>query len=301
MGTKTKRMKAREVLRLYAAGERNFRNANLRGTNFKSQELSGADFSGADIRSANFTNATLQDVNFTQVTAGLLQQWKVVQLCLLAIVAGTLGVLQGFAGDFVATFLNGSSEGTITFVTYIYLVILIYGAISSKGLTVQAISSSLVVVAASVVLVAGATAVSGADIFTVAVLVSDAFAVAVAGAIASAVTGAIAGTVSSAIPGLVTASVTALVAVTVAVTVAVAGAETVAGTRIVTGTGTGVGLLLSLYVAWRVLKEDEKFTIISNLGLVIATVGGTSFCGANLASATFTKARLNNTNFAYEH
>jgi uncharacterized protein YjbI with pentapeptide repeats len=51
------RLKAKEVLRLYAAGERDFRGAILRGCNFRDADLSEADFSGADIRSARFVDA----------------------------------------------------------------------------------------------------------------------------------------------------------------------------------------------------------------------------------------------------
>lgn len=43
-------MKADEVLRQYAAGERDFRRVNLRGQSFKGKDLSGADFSEADSR-----------------------------------------------------------------------------------------------------------------------------------------------------------------------------------------------------------------------------------------------------------
>jgi uncharacterized protein YjbI with pentapeptide repeats len=64
-------MKASEILNRYANGERNFRNADLRGQSFKGKDLSAADFSGADIRSANFTNAKLVGVNFSGATAGL--------------------------------------------------------------------------------------------------------------------------------------------------------------------------------------------------------------------------------------
>ncbi|MEM9008249.1 MAG: pentapeptide repeat-containing protein [Cyanobacteria bacterium P01_F01_bin.86] len=44
------RLKARDVLRLYAAGERDFRGTILRGGNFRGADLSGADFSGAEFR-----------------------------------------------------------------------------------------------------------------------------------------------------------------------------------------------------------------------------------------------------------
>ncbi|MEL6764395.1 MAG: pentapeptide repeat-containing protein, partial [Cyanobacteria bacterium J06607_6] len=50
-------LKAKEVMQLYAVGERDFRGAILRGGNFSGADLSGADFSGADIRSAQFVEA----------------------------------------------------------------------------------------------------------------------------------------------------------------------------------------------------------------------------------------------------
>ncbi len=37
--------------------------------------------------------------------------------------------------------------------------------------------------------------------------------------------------------------------------------------------------VLSVYVGWRVLKEDEKFEIVRGFGLALAAIGGTSFCG----------------------
>jgi len=62
-------MKAEELLRRYAAEERNFQNADLRGQNFKGKDLSGADFSHADIRSTNFSRANLSNAKFTGAKA----------------------------------------------------------------------------------------------------------------------------------------------------------------------------------------------------------------------------------------
>jgi len=45
-------MKAKDVLRKYAAGEREFCKANLCGQSFKGKNLSGSDFRGANIRGA---------------------------------------------------------------------------------------------------------------------------------------------------------------------------------------------------------------------------------------------------------
>jgi uncharacterized protein YjbI with pentapeptide repeats len=70
-------MKAEDVLRRYAAGEKEFRCANLRGQSFKGQNLEGADFSKSDIRGTDFTKANLIGTNFSQVKAGLQQRWVI--------------------------------------------------------------------------------------------------------------------------------------------------------------------------------------------------------------------------------
>ncbi len=68
---RAKRYKSEELLRLYQAGERNFRKANLRNQSFMGQDLSGVDFEGADIQGADFTNAILRGANFRSVMGGL--------------------------------------------------------------------------------------------------------------------------------------------------------------------------------------------------------------------------------------
>ncbi|EKQ69198.1 putative low-complexity protein [Leptolyngbyaceae cyanobacterium JSC-12] len=89
-------MKASEVLRRYAAGDRDFRRTSLRGQHFKGQDLSGADFSEADIRGTNFTHANLKGTNFTNAKAGLQKRWVLIQLLLVFLLAALAGVLQGY-------------------------------------------------------------------------------------------------------------------------------------------------------------------------------------------------------------
>lgn len=89
-------MKASEVLKRCAAGERNFQRLNLRGQSFKNQDLSGADFSEADIRSANFTGANLSGANFTGTKCGLQRRWQIL-LVIISIFIAAISVWGSFA------------------------------------------------------------------------------------------------------------------------------------------------------------------------------------------------------------
>ncbi|MFQ4138226.1 pentapeptide repeat-containing protein [Nodosilinea sp. PGN35] len=79
-----KRLSATDVTRLYAAGERDFRGAVLRGCNFYGVDLSGADLSGADIRSANFSLTLLIDTNFAKAKCGVQKRWLLAKIALVA-------------------------------------------------------------------------------------------------------------------------------------------------------------------------------------------------------------------------
>ncbi|HBL14434.1 MAG TPA: hypothetical protein DD379_24205 [Cyanobacteria bacterium UBA11162] len=64
---------AKEVLKRYNQGRRDFCGENLRGQSFKKANLAGADFSEADIRGANFAYANLTGAKFCGGKAGLQQ------------------------------------------------------------------------------------------------------------------------------------------------------------------------------------------------------------------------------------
>ncbi|NEO41629.1 MAG: hypothetical protein F6J90_37010 [Moorea sp. SIOASIH] len=84
-------MKANEIVRRYAAGERDFRRVNLRGQSFQGKDLSGADFSEADIRGANFKNANLTGTNFCKAKAGLQRPWAIGFLIGSLLLSGVIG------------------------------------------------------------------------------------------------------------------------------------------------------------------------------------------------------------------
>jgi uncharacterized protein YjbI with pentapeptide repeats len=287
-------MKASEVLRRYAAGERDFRRVNLRGQSFKRQDLSGADFSEADIRGANFSHANLQAAIFTGAKAGVQRRWLVVQQVIAFVISTLSGVLSVFTGVIVVGLLVfPDSDGRVFLIPGIGLlgllgIILI--TIIRQGFTIQAFLT-ITFAFAFVVAVVGAVKVAGAFAFAfafgsaVAVIVAFtfvfAFAVTFAGAVAVAVVGAVAG------------------AVVVAVADAVVGADAFAFAVTFVGAFafSGATMLLSLYVAWRASKGDEKFALVRTMDVAFGAVGGTSFRGADLTSANFTKAILKSANF----
>jgi hypothetical protein len=68
---RAKRYKSEELLRLYQAGQRNFRNAHIWNQSFNGKDLSGVDFEGADIQGSDFTNAIHRGANFRSVIGGV--------------------------------------------------------------------------------------------------------------------------------------------------------------------------------------------------------------------------------------
>ena len=129
------------------------------------------------------------------------------------------------------------------------------------------------------------------------------FAVAVvAGAVSSVFEGAGSGfgiiTITGAVA--VVAGASAGVAFVIAGAVARVGSVNT-GAGVIAGVIAGVVAvaisLLSIYIAWRALKGDKKFALVWKIGVAFGAIGGTSFCGADLTNANFTKAILASTNF----
>lgn len=163
------RLKAKDVLRLYAAGERDFRGAILRGCNFQEADLSEADFTGADAQSAKFVDAHLYHSNFSKVKCGrttfLARLNDCMIFCLNLIFSGLYIVAGGITG--IAFFwyqeptvnLLGFSGITVFFAVLICL--LKYG-VTTKSIGLIAIATFISAIFATVPAVRGGTALAEA-------------------------------------------------------------------------------------------------------------------------------------------
>jgi len=276
-----------------------FSGQNLRGRNFRGQDLTGANFSHADIRGANFSNAILKGANFTGAKAGLQKRWLIFQLIVLfllnIIFNFVTAVLNGIAIEifFAPDCIQQSNTIFIGTATITALITVFY-AIASQGLTTKALG--IISVATAVV---GNFSAAGAGSAVVTFVI--AVAIAIAGTISVAVTviltGFVAGVVISAVATAVGAAIVATAAGSVPTagsTAAVAIAGSTAGSTAAVAIG---GILLGLDVAWQSSKGDEKFALARTIGVAFGAIGGTSFCGADLTNADFTKTILKSTNF----
>jgi uncharacterized protein YjbI with pentapeptide repeats len=277
-------MKASEVLNRYAVGERNFQGLNLRGQSFQGQNIAGADFSGADIRSVNFTGANLKDTNFTDAKCGLQKHWAIfltIFVCLLTGISDCLSLLTPLIVSliFESFSLQNQSSGLIGSIVLIsFLVLMIRQGIISAALAT--VLAGLVTGTAGLMAYAVGLAAGAAGLMTYATaLIAYVVAVAYVAAVAVTVTVAIA-VAEKEIVVLV-----GLVIVTVVVTVVAA----------VVGIYAGALTAIGVYLGCRSWKGDQRDTWIRSFALAVAALGGTSFHGADLSNANFTKAKLKST------
>ena len=310
---------------------RSFKGQDLAGANFSNADLRGANFTGANLQGANFTGAkaglplrwAIFLVIISWLVSGLSGFLFVFNAALISLIFDSSNTSNQVAG------------WTALIVTIIIFAIIIrqgiaVGAGAGSFAGVVAVVAAFVlakgvgdVVAAFAFAFAGvialAVALAGARAFALGftVFFTFAFAVAFAGVEAGDVSAA---TVTNAVVAGVVVGVeagvgTLAVAVAVVIAVAVAGARTgtvavviaiaVAGARAgtVAGAGAGAGAvvvagaLISTYIAWRVMKEDEKDTKAWDIAIAFAAFGGTTFYNADLTDVDFTRATLKNTDF----
>lgn len=250
-------MKATEVLRRYAAGERDFRGANLRGQNFKGRDLSGADFSGADVRSTNFTKAILTGCNFSGAKAGLQKRSTFFLVMTSWIISIFAGFLAAFAGTIVSLIFSSDSTQVVAGAVMLLIFFSLLIALVQQG----ASENTSAIATASVFAIIVTFAFIFADVGIFAVIVTSLASLIIAGMAAFTV----AFTFSGLSAGILAVAVVLIVVVA------------------------------SAYLGWRALKGDPRDAWIRSVAIGFAAIGGTSFRDADLTGACFAQARLKST------
>ncbi|AOY80249.1 pentapeptide repeat-containing protein [Moorena producens JHB] len=281
-------MKANEVLKRYAEGQRDFRRVNLRGQSFQGQNLSGADFSEADIRGAKFNNANLTGTKFCQAKAGLQKRWAIVLLLVPSIVSGLSGFASLLGGGLVGFMFESNNQvsGCIALVT----IIIVYSVILRQG-----IGSGVASASASVFAIGMAT--NSAFAIPFGITSFSAFAIGTASSIASSITSAFAIGTASIIASAIAIPIAFVFAFAIPITITIAIAFGLSG-GVETAVAIAVALVLVLlgaYLGWRALKGNPRDAWIRTIAIAFAATGGTSFYKADLTDADFTGATLTST------
>ncbi|MEH1911520.1 MAG: pentapeptide repeat-containing protein [Nostoc sp.] len=268
-----------------------FSGQNLRGRNFKGrQDLAGANFSYADIRGANFTNANLTGANFSYAKAGLQRRWAIFLVLVSWVLSGFSGLTWVVNGYIVSkifdpyTLDHKIGRCTILIVLIPFSLVTVgLGVVSGLGALALALALALAFI------VVGSFTGVFYEAFT------DAFTGVSSGAFAGGAAFLLAGAlvVAFALAGVLSLVLSAAFALALTVALAFVGAGAGAGAG--AAAVAAAGMLLSIYIAWRAMKGDEKHSLVRNIAIAFAAIGGTSFRGADLTNADFTQATLKST------
>ncbi len=289
----------RQILQRYQQGERDFQRENLRGLSFKGEDLSDADFSFADVRGTNFRGANLTGAKFCGAKAGLQKRWVVVLLVCLFIVAGVLGFFNFFISGSLILELGEVliSEPYLAnqIGTWIGIILVVCGfwmIIIFQGVRTEVIALALCLVISLTALSINFTA-SWGSVLILTLVLTLAGALTLAGTLAlvgvlgltlaGAMTGNLAGFINRAFPDRLDSAFNEtlpLVFILVLIFVLVAAQTS-----------------LSAYIAHQSIKGDKKYTLIRNIAIAFAAIGGTSFRDTDLTDADFTNTTLKSTDF----
>ena len=271
---------------------------NLRGRNFRGKNLEFANFSGADIRSADFSGANLKGANFSHAKAGLQKRWATLLLLVSWFISGCSGAFSGSTALAISPIFDSSNlsnqfHGWLILIPVIFVnVFMLYKGLNSAVAVAVAYAVAVVYV--------------GAISYTLTEAIVGAAAIVIAVAIAGPVAGTIAGVVGIAMAETIILNFASNVGINKVeeggsakvLTELIAGetAGVTAGGAVVLILGVA-GVLLSVYIAWRAMKKDEKYSSIRNMAIAFAAYGGTSFRSAILTDTDFTSATLKSTDF----
>ncbi|MBD2123520.1 pentapeptide repeat-containing protein [Trichocoleus sp. FACHB-262] len=288
-------------------GQKSFCNRNLSGQSFKGQNLSEADFSNADIRGGDFSSANLTGVNFSGAKAGLQKRCKLILTIAASALSGLAGFTTVLAAFWIAFQLTYQLERLPTSLVFFSIVLVIFFVVNAyKGL-LAAIGSVPLAVAiitpvAGVVTAAGTghptAGGSGAGIAAVTIAGAVVSAIAITGARVAVGTWSAALVVVASVLGMSVAANTAQGEATASILYRAVGKfpQIWVGARMALATIV-TETALSLFIAWRTLAGDQRYTFINRFAIAFAATGGTDFREANLTNANFSDTNLKNSDF----
>ena len=291
-------MKAEEVLKRYAVGERNFQRVNLRGQSFKGQNLSGADFSRADICSTNFTGATLRGVNFTGAKCGLRRRWAIllrIVSWLLVFVSAFFSIFSLYVVQFIFFSIPNNLFTSFSRTFFVGLLVLITSFILVaifKGIVLGTILWAFLFVFVTLAIVIKLKVVSALTAVISLVLVG-------AGAFTFLIVGILIFEFAK-----IAIEKEAKVLIVFAICMITIMFTTVSivplsETKEIVEVFSLVKILFPLTLLFIYIrnKKGVKNLWLFNFAIAFATIGGTSFKNADLTDANFTSAKLKSTDF----
>jgi uncharacterized protein YjbI with pentapeptide repeats len=292
----------------------NFSNKNLRGRSFRGQDLTDANFNRADIRGTDFSNAVLIGANFAGAKAGLQERWSFIRpLFLLFLLVTVMDLSKIFLYSSVGSFPSAD----FSWLDCIFLIVpsllfysVLFFAILGQGFTVRAFRTVL----KTVVFIYGAKYLFSLSINLGSIRLAFPFLgdinfASIVIAVSSVIVHAIMITVLVAIIGVNQIVVSGVCLIEIIVFLATIYFQISSSSQeqavilltnplfIINVAFSSLIILLSGYVGWVSLKGDERFGAIRTLGMIVSSVGGTNFSGANLTGADFQEATLRNTDF----
>lgn len=266
-----------------------FSGQNLRGRSFRGQNLEGANFSYADIQGTDFSNANLRRANFSHAQAGLKFVWIIalvitsfIVIIITGFVSGTSGIVasNALSTEFITKYTLVPSVAIISMIVIFFLCTVYY------GLTVSIVNLVWILSIAWILAWLGAGDKAADWILAFALAFGWCGALAWCGAFAEACVGEFAwiwnltGVFAWVFTGVLADKLTHLHIWSWAVVAIAAWALTLIGS----------------YVARKGFAGEAKFSFVRSITIVFGAIGGTSFRGADLTDANFTKAILKNTN-----
>lgn len=258
-----------------------FSGQRLRGRSFRGQDLAGANFSRSDLRGCDFTEARLTGANFVGAKAGLVPLRRGLGLAIVALGALLSGGLAYLLARVVGLLLQpeglagaGSALLGLGLLAFLLLVALRSGQESLNRLLLRLLVGLTILIS----MILGGYGDWGQG------LALAALALALAAGLAQGVAVLVAA--AELIEGPISGCAVGAVAVAAAIAAAhLAQAPVIAVVVIV---------VLGICLAWRSLAGDGRYRLVRAGAVAIGAIGGTSFRGAMLTDADFSRAQLTN-------